>query len=94
MSFSSPYFCIFSKLILVSLEYAYLNENSWIGPIPSELGNLEKLDEKTEEFTSLIESLNLELPGFFWLYGAAEAQGTLPTEMGSLTNLECNGSHL
>ncbi len=47
MSFSLPYFCIFSNLILVSLEYAYLNKNSCIGPTPSELGNLEKLGESS-----------------------------------------------
>jgi hypothetical protein len=61
------------------------------GAIPTELGHLFVKPTfivlwKTE-FTSLIESLNLELPGFFWLYGAAEVQGTLSMEMGSLTNL-------
>lgn len=47
LPFNSSYLVVLHllKLDSVFLEFAYLNDNIWIGSIPSELGNLEELSK-------------------------------------------------
>ena len=74
------------------VEYLDLGENNLVGTIPTELGNLSKLDslylyENTLSGTIPTELLNSNIPYFQLYLRNNELSGTIPTELGSLTDL-------
>ena len=70
----------------------FLHENQLMGPIPSALGNLAKLESlqiSSNRLTGTIPAELSNLANLEWLYlDSNQLTGTIPSELGDLANLE------